>query len=32
MMQTAEALPAQAAVPTPDPYEACTRLAREHYE
>ena len=32
MMQTAEALPAQAAVPAPDPYEACTRLAREHYE
>ena len=31
-MQTAEALPTQAAVPEPDPYEACTRLAREHYE
>ena len=31
-MQTAEALPAQATVSAPDPYEACTRLAREHYE
>ena len=32
MMQSAEALPPQAAVPVPDPYEACTKLAREHYE
>ncbi|MFM8654931.1 MAG: squalene/phytoene synthase family protein, partial [Verrucomicrobiota bacterium] len=31
-MQSAEALPPQAAVPAPDPYEACTKLAREHYE
>ena len=31
-MQTAETLPAQATVSAPDPYEACTRLAREHYE
>ena len=31
-MQTVETLPAQAAVSAPDPYEACTKLAREHYE
>jgi phytoene synthase len=31
-MQSAETLPAPAAVPAPDPYAACTKLAREHYE
>ena len=31
-MQSAEILPARTTVPEPDPYEACTKLAREHYE
>ena len=31
-MQSVDALPSHPAAPAPDPYEACTRLARQHYE